>query len=45
MGLLDQIGGVLGGQAGKAEQLQAIMTGLNSRAVSRESWKNSATAA
>ncbi len=31
MGLLDQIGGVLGGQAGKAEQLQAIMTGLNSR--------------
>lgn len=26
MGLLDQIGGVLGGQAGKAEQLQAIMT-------------------
>ena len=35
MGLLDQIGGVLGGQAGKAEQLQAIMTGLNSRAVSR----------
>ncbi|MVT03141.1 hypothetical protein CD006_10840 [Enterobacter sp. 10-1] len=25
MGLLDQIGGMLGGQAGKAEQLQAIM--------------------
>lgn len=26
MGLLDQIGGLLGGQVGKAEQLQAIMT-------------------
>ncbi|WP_174509508.1 YidB family protein [Klebsiella oxytoca] len=26
MGLLDQIGGMLGGQAGKAEQLQAIMS-------------------
>jgi uncharacterized protein YidB (DUF937 family) len=26
MGLLDQIGGMPGGQAGKAEQLQAIMT-------------------
>lgn len=26
MGLLDQIGGMLGGQAGKTEQLQAIMT-------------------
>lgn len=45
MGLLDQIGGVLGGQAGKAEQLQAIMTWIEQQGGIGGFWKNSAMAA